>query len=939
MFKAFFTLAVFAIVLPASAQRNIQDLISKYSSANINIDTAYILIQPAQNAPATILKILEVKAVRRLTNNLYIVEKSILKNIDLSYFAYVIPANNLWKLSNSTQSLLTNHWAGTFRFMVQFKDSIGLKNFTIKNKLSKTRTKVFALKNIVSIPATFEDINSNYFDDPDIIFIDVVTATPREELAVSGFDLTSNKINLLHNLFSNINGEGQHVSLKEQRIDTNDIDLKGRFDPSPLAAPLTTNHANIMATIIEGAGNSVWYARGVAPAARISSSDFATLLPDDNNNYLSQDITVQNHSYGTSIDNEYGLSAVAFDRSANINPALLHVFSSGNSGLDTSLSGTYTGIGGFANLTGNFKMAKNIMVVGGVDSFGIVAPQSSRGPAYDGRIKPDIVAFQMNGTSESAALVSGVASLLQQYYKSTHNGNPLPSAMARALLINSATEVGNEGPDFKSGFGNLNAYKAMITLKNNFIMSGFVAENEVQSFSIVLPPTASELKVSLCWNDPAATPAAPIALINDLDLSVSAGLYTYLPWTLNTAADENSLKQNAVRGRDSLNNEEQVTIKNIGGGAFTIHVNGFKLLSDSQQFYIAYEYDNLNSFQWQAPLKKDLGNAAEANTLRWESNISSPASLEYSYAPYNQWQTIASNINLKNSYLLWNTPSATGHVLLRMKTTANYFYSDTLLISQLANPKVGFICADSMLVYWNSIAGAGRYIVYTLGDKDMQPIKNVADTSTLLRKSQLPYKFVAVAPVIANDTGTRSYAFNYELQAAGCYINSFFAVIDGNRIVLSLNTGTSYLVDSITFEIKAGSKFETIYTADDIGLFNYEYKFTTVTQGVNYFRARIKLMDGTIIYSALQPVLYILPGNYVLSPNPLRKNETLNIYSGNSDNASIYIYDATGRCNFVKQISSAYETADIQQLSAGLYYYAIRKAGKKLASGKLVMIN
>jgi hypothetical protein len=37
-----------------------------------------------------------------------------------------------------------------------------------------------------------------------------------------------------------------------------------------------------------------------------------------------------------------------------------------------------------------------------------------KGPAFDGRIKPEMVAFGIDGSSGAAALVSGVAILLQQ---------------------------------------------------------------------------------------------------------------------------------------------------------------------------------------------------------------------------------------------------------------------------------------------------------------------------------------------------------------------------------------------------------------------------------------------------------------------------------------------------------------------------------------------
>ena len=128
------------------------------------------------------------------------------------------------------------------------------------------------------------------------------------------------------------------------------------------------------------------------------------------------------------------------------NPALVHVFSSGNSGSTASVAGLYGGIAGFANLTGSFKMAKNIITVGATDSFNIVAALSSKGPAFDGRVKPEMVAFGEDGTSGAAALVSGTAALIQHAYKSTYKNLPT-AALVKAILLNSADDIGEKYVD------------------------------------------------------------------------------------------------------------------------------------------------------------------------------------------------------------------------------------------------------------------------------------------------------------------------------------------------------------------------------------------------------------------------------------------------------------------------------------------------------------
>ena len=97
--------------------------------------------------------------------------------------------------------------------------------------------------------------------------------------------------------------------------------------------------------------------KGAAWGALLTSSDYASLLPDADAVYQQNKLSVQNHSYGTGIENFYGTDAVAYDMTVKNTPVLLHVFSAGNSGTLASASGPYSAIQGFANLTGSFKMA------------------------------------------------------------------------------------------------------------------------------------------------------------------------------------------------------------------------------------------------------------------------------------------------------------------------------------------------------------------------------------------------------------------------------------------------------------------------------------------------------------------------------------------------------------------------------------------------------
>ncbi len=415
-----------------------------------------------------------------------------------------------------------------------------LKNLSIKEK--SLDNSIILIEN--SNPETFKKLQ----ECPYIQFIDVGNRRAKEERENDLMGFRVNRVSAMQSRFPQLSGAGMGISIKENPFDKNDIDFRGRVANFANFPSNATTHATIMASLIGGGGNSTPLAQGVAWQAQLFTSDFANLMPDNGANLLSQGVSVQNHSYGVGIENYYGIETQAYDQQCRLNPNLLHIFSAGNSGTLTSQAGPYAGIAGFANLTAQFKMSKNTLSIGEISQENSIKPLSSRGPAYDGRVKPELVAYGGAGSSESSALVSGVALLVQQAYQRKFNALP-PASLVKSALINSADDLGRPEVDFEYGYGKLDALGAIQIIDNEQFIYSNLANNQTKKYSIQVPANTRKLKITLVWHDPEANLNAPKALVNDLDISLLSPNtnQTWLPWGLSSFAHTDSLRKNALQ--------------------------------------------------------------------------------------------------------------------------------------------------------------------------------------------------------------------------------------------------------------------------------------------------------------------------------------------------------------------------------------------------------
>lgn len=763
----------------------------------------------------------------------------------------------------------------------------------------------------------------------------------RTETIVNNNDMTLNRISTVQQLYPQLQGNQMTVSIKENLFDTSDADLQGRYRPSGISSNTVDAHATIMATLIAGGGNTGAEGKGAAPGALLSSSDFNStstdnkLLPDDPANYQQLSIRLQNHSYGTGIENYYGTEAAAYDEQAQDLDTLLHVFSSGNDGNDTPTSGAYSGIAGLANLSGTYKHAKNVLVAGATNGMNGILTLSSKGPAYDGRVKPELVAYGVDGTSNASALTSGIATLVQDAYIQQLGRAPA-ATLLKTVLINSADDVGNLHVDYSSGYGAINALKAVRTITEDRFFGGSAANGSSQAFPISIPAGTGQVKVTLGWNDPAAAVDAPKALVNDLDLWLEdAGGNRYDPWILSSYPAGDSLRAAARRGRDTLNNTEQVTLDNPSG-TIRIHVNGSTVSGASQAFFVAYEFTPSRYFNWEYPAPQSMLATNTSAPLRWSTSYTGTGTIQYSLDSSN-WQTIVQDLPLENGTINWTVPDVFSRAWLRIQTSNGTFTSASFFISKAPEPQVGFDCTDSVLLYWPSLPDAAGYEVYVLNGRYLSAYTRTTDTFVVIQKQNISGTWLAVSAVHAQGwAGVKSYSLDYQNQGVSCYVASLLAdPVDDAAVRLTLSLGSLYNLRTIWWEALTATGFTTLQSTPIDGNTSYTITDNAPHPGLNLYRVRMETTDGRMILSDTVSAAIVGASNtFVMFPNPV--TSTLQLLSKTALEREMRIFDISGRLVRAYLLTNMQESIDISDLTPGVYVVAIFEDGKRVFVQKVV---
>ena len=571
-------------------------------------------------------------------------------------------------------------------------------------------------------------------------------------------------------------GDGVTVGVGDNSSGIYHADLRDRvtnFNPAP-----NSHHGEHVNGIVGSAAIVDPLAGSMAPHVQLVDFLFDLIFPELGPMFNDYGMNITNNSYAVTLGDcsyagTYDTYAQLIDNLAIKYPYVLNVFASGNDGqMNCS---PY--VPGFATVAGGYQPAKNNLVVGSYTDYLIEANDESRGPVKDGRIKPEIVATGLGaystigidqyewaaGTSMASPQAAGGLAILTERYKQL-NSNTLPTSdLLKAVALDGALDLGLPGPDYSYGFGGMDVVRSLRILDSSRYFKSAVHTGDSQALNIQVPPGTAQLKVLICWNDPAASVSAAGALVNDIDLAVFDPTGNrHLPLVPDSARA--NVNNPATEQPDHLNNVEQVVINHPVAGSYTLNIKGYNIPVASPQAY-ALAYDVIpNGILMTYPVGgEQLGNA-DSIRIFWDGiDDTSTFTVSFSSDSGATW-TVVSNTAVPVVKHCDFLPAGiySGNCLVRIKEniSGETATSGRFSISGQPTPKLdSSVCPGYIGLHWSPVTIASKYLLLAKTGFYLQVVDSTTDTAYVFKNRSLTEKsYVAVQPVINGNPAYRSVA-------------------------------------------------------------------------------------------------------------------------------------------------------------------------------------
>lgn len=713
----------------------------------------------------------------------------------------------------------------------------------------KDGTEKLATQGYIQVQATFAEI-AKIATLPFVLSVDKVI----EDYVPT--DLRGNSMhrdNAISNpLGRNLKGEGVVIAVADGGY-TEHIDYQNRvFNQNTGVLGGFGTHGDHVTGIVTGGFRINPNVLGMAPKASVYTNQAGAFLLAMATNYSTLGMVLTNNSWGVAgacaSFGAYNSTSRALDiEMRNVNN-VLHVFAAGNSG-GTSCAPAPAG---FKTILPYYQTAKNLLTVGNMAYTETISASSSKGPTKDGRIKPEICGVGenvnstqptngyglMTGTSMASPGVMGSLALLYQRYRQLNSGADPDAALIKALVMNTAEDIGNKGPDFRYGFGRLNALKASVAMENGYYSTSNISHGDSATISINVPSGTTTLKILLHWKDVEGSGVSYYSLVNNLDLEVRNPSSTlFRPWVLDTSSG--GITSLATRGIDNLNNTEQVTIHNPTSGSYSIKVKGKNVPSGPQKYWLTYDFGKQN-VGLTYPFAQEKMAVGSIQTIRWDTSgiTSGTFKLEYSADSGSSWNNINASVAYNTIYYNWTVPNQiTNKAMVRLVHNTLTGVGDTSLaftIMPVSNLVSANSCSNQAKMTWRKVNTATSYNLYQLVDHDWILLANTSDSFRTVPNLQNGQQYWFTVEAVKNDiVSQKDTGISVTISNTNCAMSpdagiaSIVSPLYGRKFTsMELSSSQAITVSIINFGNASLTNFPVKYRINGGGISSETYSTT-----------------------------------------------------------------------------------------------------------------
>ncbi len=708
-----------------------------------------------------------------------------------------------------------------------------------------------------------------------------------------------------------------------------------RFSIGDGTTGLHYHSAHVTGTIIASGVSA--NAKGMAPYARAIGYEWNNDLTEATN-AASNGMLISNHSYGydSSLVPDYYFGAYItesrdWDNLLFNAPYYLMVVAAGNDGNTNYNGAPLGGNSAYDKLTGHSTSKNNLVVANAndanVDNNGnlisvSINSSSSEGPTDDYRIKPDITGNgtsvystyessntaygTITGTSMASPNVAGSILLLQQHYNNL-NSTFMRAATLKGLVLHTADDAGSTGPDAIFGWGLLNAKKAAETIsaKDNGSIIQELTLTGGQTYQFTVDADGvNELRASISWTDRPGTATTQTnsttpRLVNDLDLRVTKGSTTYLPWKL-TGITTNAKVDN------NLDPFERVDVSGASG-TYTITVSHKgSLTGGSQNYSLVVTGVSTTPIECNATTPTGLtvnGVGSSTASLSWDAVTGASYDFRYRFVGASTWVTSSETTTSKSLSELTSNSQYEAQVRSKCDGGATSDYSAS----------VNFTTTETQINYCTSTSTnvndeyIQRVQLNTLNNPSgAQFYSDFTNISTNLSKSQ-SYT-ITVTPQWTGTTYNEGYAVWIDYNKDGDFT-------DSGELVWS-RTPTNASSVSGTFTVPAGA-------TEGATRMRVSMKYNAVPTSCETFTYG-EVEDYTVIIGGTAPDTQAptAPTN-LTAANVAQTSLTLN-WTASTDNVGVTGYDVFSGSTNIGTVTGT--TANITGLAANTAYTFTVKA-------------